>query len=205
METVFSFDEKCNEYDEVHSRGKEYSCQVINVTFKYSNKEFNRVRGSYYIRFGYRIDDLVFDDCIAWDDGEIVGVQTGEKVNNPVDIDKLPFILKRWNVSSKKIILGLITMLQIFDLIFMRMVFVCEGIKYVRFKRSSGSSRVGKCLFINERLYDIMHEWEMCGIQVDEGQDIDLAALEPYIALTLSSIIDTIEIKPEKHSGRKRL
>jgi hypothetical protein len=42
-----------------------------------------------------------------------------------------------------------------------------------------------------------MHEWEMCGIQVKEGQDIDLAALEPYIALTLSSIIDTIEIKPE--------
>ena len=75
--------------------------------------------------------------------------------------------------------------------------FVCEGIKYVRFKRSSGSSRVGKCLFINERLYNAMHEWEMCGIQVDEGQDIDLAALEPYIALTLSSIIDTIEIKPE--------
>lgn len=52
LETVFSFDEKGNEYDEVHSRGKEYSCQVINVTFKYSNKEFNRVRGSYYIRFG---------------------------------------------------------------------------------------------------------------------------------------------------------
>lgn len=196
LETVFSFDEKGNEYDEVRSRGKEYSCQVINVTFKYSNKEFNRVRGSYYIRFGYRIDDLEFEDCIAWDDGEIVGVQTGEKVNNPVDIDKLPFILKDGMYRAKDNIRTYNNVADIRSDIYEN-GFVCEGIKYVRFKRSSGSSRVGKCLFINERLYDIMHEWEMCGIQVKEGQDIDLAALEPYIALTLSSIIDTIEIKPE--------
>ena len=33
--------------------------------------------------------------------------------------------------------------------------------------------------------------------QSKKGQDIDLAALEPYIALTLSSIIDTIQIHPE--------
>lgn len=197
LETVFSFDEKGNEYDEVHSRGKEYSCQVINVTFKYSNKEFNRVRGSYYIRFGYRIDDLEFEDCIAWDDGEIVGVQTGEKVNNPVDAEELPyFIFKDGMYRAKDNIKTCNNVADIRSDIYEN-GFVCEGIKYVRFKRSSGSSRVGKCLFINERLYDAMHEWEMCGIQVDEGQDIDLAALEPYIALTLSSIIDTIEIKPE--------
>lgn len=197
LETVFSFDEKGNEYDEIHSRGKEYSCQVINVTFKYSNKEFNRVRGSHYIRFGYRIDDLEFEDCIAWDDGEIVGVQTGEKVNNPVDAEELPyFIFKDGMYRAKDNIKTCNNVADIRSDIYEN-GFVCEGIKYVRFKRSSGSSRVGKCLFINERLYDIMHEWEMCGIQVDEGQDIDLAALEPYIALTLSSIIDTIEIKPE--------
>lgn len=197
LETVFSFDEKGNEYDEVHSRGKEYSCQVINVTFKYSNKEFNRVRGSYYIRFGYRIDDLEFEDCIAWDDGEIVGVQTGEKVNCPVDAEELPyFIFKDGMYRAKDNIKTCNNVADIRSDIYEN-GFVCEGIKYVRFKRSSGSSRVGKCLFINEQLYNAMHEWEMCGIQVDEGQDIDLAALEPYIALTLSSIIDTIEIKPE--------
>lgn len=197
LETIFSFDEKGNEYDEVHSRGKEYSCQVINVTFKYSNKEFNRVRGSYYIRFGYRIDDLEFEDCIAWDDGEIVGVQTGEKVNCPVNAEELPyFIFKDGMYRAKDNIKTCNNVADIRSDIYEN-GFMCEGIKYVRFKRSSGSSRVGKCLFINERLYDTMHEWEMCGIQVDEGQDIDLAALEPYIALTLSSIIDTIEIKPE--------
>ena len=197
LETIFSFDEKGNEYDEVNSRGKEYSCQVINVTFKYSNKEFNRVRGSYYIRFGYRIDDLEFEDCIAWDDGELVGVQTGEKVKCPVDAEELPyFIFKDGMYRAKDNIKTCNNVADIRSDIYEN-GFMCEGIKYVRFKRSSGSSRVGKCLFINERLYDVMHEWEMCGIQVDEGQDIDLAALEPYIALTLSSIIDTIEIKPE--------
>lgn len=197
LETIFSFDEKGNEYDELRSRGKEYSCQVINVTFKYSNKEFNRVRGNYYIRFGYRIDDLEFEDCIAWDNGEIVGVQTGEEVNCPVDSKELTyFTFKDGMYRAKDNIKTCNNVADIRSDIYEN-GFVCEGIKYVRFKRSSGSSRVGKCLFINEKLYDIMHEWEMCGIQVNEGQDIDLAALEPYIALTLSSIIDTIEIKPE--------
>lgn len=71
-----------------------------------------------------------------------------------------------------------------------------DGIHYVRYKRSSGSSRVGKCLFIDELLYPKMHEWEMCGLTVEEGQEIDLAALESYIALTLSSIVGTLEINP---------
>lgn len=75
--------------------------------------------------------------------------------------------------------------------------FVCDGIKYVRYKRSAGSSRVGKCLFIDERLYPAMHKWEMCGIKIQPGQETDLAALESYIALTSSSIIDTVEIRPE--------
>lgn len=196
-ETIFSFDKNESIYDEIKSKGKEYSCQVINVTFKYSNKEFNRVRGCYYIRFGYRLDDLEFDDCIAWCDGEVVGVKTGEKVKNPVSADALPyFILKDGMYRAKDNIKTLDNVANIRSELYAN-GFVCEGVRYVRFKRSSGSSRVGKCLFINEKLYDAMHEWEMCGIQVAEGQDVDLAALEPYIALTLSSIIDTIEIRPE--------
>lgn len=197
LESIFSFDEKGEEYDELRSRGKEYSCQVINVTFKYSNKEFNRVRGCYYIRFGYKLDDLEFEDCIARDGDEVVGVQIGEPVKCPVSDDELQyFLFKNGMYCAKDNIKTYNNVADIRADIYEN-GFLCEGIKYVRFKRSSGSSRVGKCLFINEKLYDIMHEWEMCGIQVDEGQDIDLAALEPYIALTLSSIIDTIQIRPE--------
>ena len=75
--------------------------------------------------------------------------------------------------------------------------FYCDGVKYTRFKRSGGSSRVGKCLFIEERLYKKMFNWSQCGLTIKEGQEIDLASFESGIALTLSSIIDTVEIKPE--------
>ena len=72
--------------------------------------------------------------------------------------------------------------------------FWCDGVHYVRFKRSSGSSRVGKCLFIDERLYPAMHKYELLGLKLMPGQPVDLAALEAYISLTMSSIMDTIEI-----------
>lgn len=75
--------------------------------------------------------------------------------------------------------------------------FYCDGIKYVRFKRSSGSSRVGKCLFIDEKLASRMNKWAKCGIQLKKGQVLDLAGWEAYISLTLSSIIDTLSLKPE--------
>ena len=61
--------------------------------------------------------------------------------------------------------------------------FWAEGVHYVRMKRSSGSARVGKCLFINEALYDDLHLWEMCGLDIKEGEPVDLAALESYISL----------------------
>lgn len=75
--------------------------------------------------------------------------------------------------------------------------FYCDGVHYVRFKRSTGSSRVGKCLYVDEKLYPRLHKWESLRLKIEEGQAIDLAAYEAYIALTLSSIIDTIDIKPE--------
>lgn len=197
LETVFSFDDQERVYRENDSKGKEYSCQVINVTFKYSNKEFNRIRDCYYIRFGYHIDNLKFEDCIARYNGNIVGVKTGEYVLNPVDEKELEyFTVKDGKYCIKDNILTRTSVADIRSDIYEN-GFICEGIKYVRFKRSSGSSRVGKCLFINEKLYDMMREWEMCGIRIDEGQDIDLASLESYIALTLSSITGVIEIKPE--------
>ena len=63
-------------------------------------------------------------------------------------------------------------------------------------KRSSGSARVGKCLFIDDSLYDELHEWEMCGLDIKSGEPVDLAALESYISLSTSSIIGTVEIDP---------
>lgn len=70
-------------------------------------------------------------------------------------------------------------------------------IHMVRYKRSSGSSRVGKCLFIREDLYKPMMDWTMMDLCIKEGDEIDLASYEAYISLTLSSMIDTVNIKPE--------
>ena len=70
-------------------------------------------------------------------------------------------------------------------------------IHYKRYKRSSGASRLGKCLFIEEKYYDEMMQWSLCGIDVTNGK-LDLAGIESYVALSLSSIESTIKIKPNE-------
>ena len=54
--------------------GKEYSDKVINVTFKYSSKDFNKVKKNTYVMDGYLLDELEFNDNIAIDSDVIVGV-----------------------------------------------------------------------------------------------------------------------------------
>ncbi len=68
--------------------------------------------------------------------------------------------------------------------------FYLDGIHYVRYKRSAGSSREGKCLFIDERLYKAMDKWSGCGLKAQT----DLASWESYKALSLSSIKGTVDI-----------
>lgn len=68
--------------------------------------------------------------------------------------------------------------------------FYLDGVHYVRYKRSAGSSREGKCLFIDERLYKAMDKWSGCGLK----EQTDLASWESYKALSLSSIKGTINI-----------
>lgn len=199
------------------SNGLEYTNRVINVTFKYSNKEFNKI-GSIriqekqdkkekkektyprflYVKYGHVLSENQIKDCVYVEDGELIGIQTGIKVSPEKtlsnDILKGRFVYEDgvYKIKNNRT-LNLEADLRNY---IYKNGFWCNGIHYVRFKRSSGSSRVGKCLFIDEALYPRMHKWEMCGIKVKDGDEIDLAALEAYIALTLSSIVDTIEIQP---------
>ena len=71
--------------------------------------------------------------------------------------------------------------------------FYIDGIHYVRYKRSAGSSREGKCLFIDERLYKAMAKWSECGLK----PKMNLASWESYKALSLSSIKGTVKIPLE--------
>lgn len=64
------------------------------------------------------------------------------------------------------------------------------GVHYVRYKRSSGSSRQGKCLFIDEKLLKAMEKWGECGLKPTG----DLASWESYKSLSLSSLKGTIDI-----------
>lgn len=177
---------------------KEYTSQIINVTFKYSNKLFNLVGKDIYVRYGYDANHLEFNDCISIKDGKLVGIQINSPVISSCDIQLLEKCFY-YSEEDHKYHAGTIPTLNTRENLRKELYahgFWCDGIHYVRFKRSSGSARVGKCLFINERLYPKMHKWDMCGLKVTDGQEIDLAALESYISLSSSSIIDTLEIKP---------
>lgn len=178
--------------------GKEYTQRVINVNFNYSNKMYNRISADTYVKFGYDINDLQLDDCILIKDGELIAIKVNTKVTAPADDEQLGrfFYLEDGCYRAKDNIEVLNSVADLRGELYTN-GFICDGIKYIRFKRSSGSSRVGKCLFIDEQLYSRMHKWECCGLKIREGDEIDLAAFEAYISLTLSSIIDTIEIQPE--------
>lgn len=180
----------------------EYTQQVINVTFKYSNKEFNRFFGNTYVRQGYDIDDVTLDNCLAFlPGGELLAVQVNTSTPPPSN-EILAKILPYFSFTEDHYVCckepkTTHTRAELREIIY-RDGFVCDGIRYVRFKRSAGSSRVGKCLFINEALYKGMHKWELCGLKINEGDELDLAAFESYISLTCSSIIDTVDIQPDQ-------
>lgn len=187
----------------------EYTDKVINITFKYSNKEYNKIgstktqkKNEYpkyiYVKYGHELNGNQLKDAAYVENGELIGIQTGiqispEKALSDEILDKkFVYADGMYKLKNNR---TLNTVADLREQLY-KNGFWCNGIHYVRFKRSSGSSRVGKCLFIDEALYSRMHKWEMCGIKVKEGDEIDLAALEAYIALTLSSIIDTLEIHP---------
>ena len=190
----------------------DYSVNVINLTFKYSVKEWNQMNKNTFVRLGYDYRELTFEDGIAKNsEGEIVGIKTNEKIENPIDIPK-PFVKKQVNIYDKKdktVIKEIQTQYhkkgepktiktnaELRTELY-KNGFICNGIKYCRMKRSTGSARVGKCLFIREDLYEPILKFSSGGLKYNQGDPIDLAAYEGYIALPSSSIIDTIPIKPE--------
>lgn len=190
----------------------DYSVNVINLTFKYSVKEWNQMNKNTFVKLGYDYRDLVFDDGIAKNaEGEVVGIKINERIEHPVQIPK-PFVMEEVRIYDKKDK----TLLKEVQTQYRKRGepktiktnaelrtelykngFVCNGAKYCRMKRSTGSARVGKCLFIREDLYEPILKFSSGGLKYNYGDPIDLAAYEGYIALPSSSIIDTVPIKPE--------
>ena len=184
---------------------KEFTQRVINVNFDLAYKEWNK-HGDIYVLDGYGIADIKevgkFGDSTFYKDGICIGVKVGDITDDDNEIiwDGVPKYFEYDKENRKiKLIKTIPTLMSRSEIRYdlYENGFVCNGIKYVRYKRSSGSSRVGKCLFIDESLYSAMHKWELCGLKIKEGDKIDLAAFEAYISLPSSSCIDTIEIRPE--------
>lgn len=181
-----------------NSDGFDYTQQIVNVTFEYSYKAFNKAGRNAYIRAGYSFRNCLIQDGVCVVDGQLIAIQTNVQVNNPVDHAVLGDYFRCSNGFYEQV--GNIPVLMDKSALreyLYREGFVCDGIKFVRYKRSSGSSRVGKCLFVNSALATRMNRWDCCGLTVNEGDKIDLAAWEAYISLSMSSIIDTIDIQPE--------
>lgn len=190
-----------------------YSVQVINITFKYSVKEWNQMNKNTFVKFGYNYNNLVFHDSIARNEqGEVVGVQINDKVENFVTDLPSIFAAKDIEIFDKKDKTKIKEVQKQYRKIkepktiktnadlrkeLYETGFVCNGLKYCRMKRSSGSARVGKCLFINELLFPLLLKFSSGDITLKYGQEVDLAAYESYISLPSSSIIDTIQIEPK--------
>lgn len=168
------------------------------VTFKYSVNEYNRMGSDKYIKLGYTDSQLKFEDGAAVVDGDLAGIILNQEVMSPLPSDMLePYFeyrdgcYQKVKEPRKKVNTAKLRK-ELYE-----NGFQCGGIHYIRWKRSAGSARVGKALFIDSNLYPLMHQWEMCGIHIDSEEEIDLAALESYISLTTSSIIDTLELNPK--------
>ncbi|MCI9077346.1 MAG: hypothetical protein HFH68_00285 [Lachnospiraceae bacterium] len=190
-------------------KGKEYSSKIINVTFKYALKEFNQIKHNVYVRNGYNIEDYALAGGYASDfdnnGNEILAaIKVNEPFYNPVPSYLLPpYFSCEYNDENmvyiytiSKTIKTVKTSKELRKWCYNN-GFICNSTNYCRFKRSSGSARVGKCLFIDERLYPYMHKSEQCGLDIKTGDSLDIAAFEAYISLSTSSITDTLDIKPE--------
>lgn len=181
---------------------KEYTKTAIVVKFNYAYKEYNRAIKDVFVKAGYIYRDIKdnFVDGVYFDEqGELIGIEINKKVDGCTD-KELPKYFK-YDINTKTYILVkepnvLKTKAELRQDLY-KNGFMCNGIYYIRDKRSSGSSRVGKCMFIDQKLYKNILKWEMCGLSVKDGDEIDLAAFESYIALPSSSCIDTLELIPE--------
>lgn len=190
---------KTGSHDFAFKVGKyQYTKNVVCVTFNYSYKEFNMAGKNTYVRNGYTYRDCTFSDGVDVRDGQLIAIQTNVEVQHPVDTDILCgyFEYADGYYRQSGTIPTIMDKAELRNYLYQH-GFKCDGVEYVRYKRSSGSSRVGKCLFVNKVLADEMHQWDMCGLHVEDGQPIDLASWEAYIALPISSIIDTIHIPLE--------
>ncbi|WP_019850648.1 hypothetical protein [Desulfitobacterium sp. PCE1] len=204
---------------------KQYTNSIVNLTFKYAVKEYYRRdvdKEKIYIKYGKGIGDLKaleFENGLCRVESEIIAIKVDELfeivksefmdllIDELIELPKGFSFEANENDNTIKFTVDENEIVTVKSRAKIRQDLYKNGFtlkdvkgkefKMVRSKRSSGSSRDGNCLFINEELYKDMMKWSMMGLEYSECDEVDLAALEAYISLTCSSIIDTIDLNPE--------
>ena len=191
---------------------------LVNVSFDYAIKEFSK-KGNTFVRNGYeeQVEWDKFEDhlFVIEENGQplLIAIEIpkeskrGDSKYASVEVPRLELLGDYFIYDEKKRVYGVAkgkrdetkipTAIKKDDIRkdLYKNGFVIDGFKYVRYKRSAGSSRDGQCLFIAEPLYEPMMTWSSCGL---DGNSVDdQASWQAYISLTLSSIEDRIYI-PKK-------
>ena len=189
--------------------GHNYCRAIVNVSFERAVKVFESC-GNRYVRNGYKVtdEDMVDHVCIRTENGRptLIAIDVTYKerkdylpVEEPISDAILGKYFKydadtRSYKRSDKTIPSDVTCQEIREYLY-TYGFDIDGVHYVRYKRSAGASRDGRCLFIAEPLYADMMAWSSCGLSADGVAN--QASWQAYIALTLSSIESTIKL-PKK-------
>ena len=181
---------------------------VISVSFDFAIKEFEKY-GRRFVRYGHDVADADMTDhiCTRDIDGEptLIAVEVPYNndtdyapVENPIGEELLGKYFaydseKQCYCRTGKALETAVKCEEIRAALY-RDGFTVDGIHYVRYKRSAGSSRFGHCLFIAKPLYADMMAWSSCGLSADVD---DQASWQAYISLTLSSIESILKL-PKK-------
>ena len=147
---------KNNKFSFIDGKNK-YTNQIVNVTFNYSYKLYNKCGKNLYIKDGFSIRHIELNDCACIINGEIAAIE----INKQIHANQIEYIENKYfRYNPEKQIYettgtfpALMNKQKLRDYLY-ETGFTLDGIEYIRFKRSSGSARVGKCLFINKKLYE---------------------------------------------------
>ena len=204
------YDQHESEIGYPYLEGKKRFCRaVVNLSFNRAVKVYESY-GNRYVLNGYSVTDEDMEDhaCVCLVNGRptLIAIEVSYKdkdgyapVETPISDAVLGKYFKydaetRSYKRSDKAIPSDVTCQEIREHLYTH-GFDIDGIHYVRYKRSAGASRNGKCLFIAEPLYADMMAWSSCDLSADTASD--QASWQAYIALTLSSIESTIKL-PKK-------
>jgi hypothetical protein len=73
-----------------------------------------------------------------------------------------------------------------------------DDVEYCYFKRGASKARTANVIFVKEACYDTLFKPCLLGLDINDKDEYDITSLSAYVALVMSGIIGTVEIKPDE-------